>query len=107
MGRFAGKKVLVTGASRGIGAAIVDEFVNEGATVAATYNSRPVESDKCKFYHLNVSDAEEVKQDLEGMQNLRVLARNMAWFLKLKEAGEKAGVPMPKQEEIVFTNFIR
>ncbi len=50
---------------------------------------------------------EEVKQDLEGMQNMRILARNMAWHLKCKEAGEKAGVPMPKQEEIVFTNFIR
>lgn len=51
--------------------------------------------------------SEEVKQDLEGMQNMRILARNMAWHLKCKEAGEKAGVPMPKQEEIVFTNFIR
>ena len=50
---------------------------------------------------------DEVKQDLEGMQNMRILARNMAWFLKLKEAGEKAGVELPKQEEIVHTNFIR
>ena len=50
---------------------------------------------------------DEVKQDLEGMQNMRILARNMAWFLKLKEVGENAGIPMPKQEEIVFTNFIR
>jgi len=50
---------------------------------------------------------DEVKQDLEGMQNMRILARNMAWFLKLKEAGEKAGVNLPKQEEIVYTNFIR
>ena len=50
---------------------------------------------------------DEVKQDLEGMQNMRILARNMAWFLKLKEAGQKAGIEMPKQEEIVFTNFIR
>ena len=52
-------------------------------------------------------NSSEVKQDLEGMQNMRILARNMAWFLKLKEAGEKAGIPMPKQEEIVHTNFIR
>lgn len=51
--------------------------------------------------------ADEVKQDLEGMQNMRILARNMAWHLKCKEAGEKAGVPMPKVEETVFTNFIR
>ncbi len=51
--------------------------------------------------------ADEVKQDLEGMQNMRILARNMAWHLKCKEAGEKAGIPMPKAEETVFTNFIR
>ena len=50
---------------------------------------------------------DEVNQDLEGMQNMRILARNMAWFLKLKEVGENAGIPMPKQEEIVHTNFIR
>ena len=50
---------------------------------------------------------DDVKQDLEGLQNMRILARNMAWFLKLKEAGEKAGVELPKKEEIVFTNFIR
>ncbi|MBO6102953.1 MAG: flavodoxin family protein [Opitutales bacterium] len=50
---------------------------------------------------------DEVRQDLEGMQNLRFLARNMAWHLKCREAAEKAGVGMPKQEEVVFTNFIR
>ncbi len=50
---------------------------------------------------------QEVKQDLEGMQNMRILARNMAWHLKCREAAEKAGVPMPKQEETVYTNFIR
>ena len=51
--------------------------------------------------------AEEVKQDLEGLQNMRILARNMAWHLKCQEAGKKASVPMPKEEEITFTNFIR
>lgn len=51
--------------------------------------------------------AEEVKQDIEGMQNMRFLARNMAWHLKCLEAGKKAGVPMPKEEKIIFTNFIR
>jgi multimeric flavodoxin WrbA len=53
------------------------------------------------------ASAEEVKQDLEGMQNMRILARNMAWHLKCKEAAEKAGIPMPKKEETVYTNFIR
>lgn len=50
---------------------------------------------------------EEVKQDLEGLQNMRFVARNMAWHLKCQEAGKKAGVPMPEREEVVFTNFIR
>ena len=51
--------------------------------------------------------AQDVLKDEEGLQNMRVLARNMAWHLKCREAGEKAGVPMPEKEEIVFTNFIR
>ena len=51
--------------------------------------------------------AEEVKQDLEGLQNMRILARNMAWHLKCQEAGKNAGIPMPKEEETTFTNFIR
>ena len=50
---------------------------------------------------------EDVQKDLEGLQTMRVLARNMAWFLKCKDAGLKAGVPVPVQEENIYTNFIR
>lgn len=50
---------------------------------------------------------EEVKQDLEGMQNMRILARNMAWHLKCQKAGEEAGIQKPKMEDVVYTNFIR
>ncbi len=50
---------------------------------------------------------EDVVKDEEGMQCMRILARNMAWFLKCKEAGEKAGVPMPETERTIMTNFIR
>ena len=50
---------------------------------------------------------EDVEQDLEGLMNMRILARNMAWFLKCKEAGEKSGVELPEIEPHVFTNFIR
>jgi len=38
---------------------------------------------------------------------MRILGRNMAWFLKCKEAGLKAGIAFPQQEESIFTNFIR
>lgn len=50
---------------------------------------------------------EEVKKDLEGVQVMRVLGKNMAFFLKCKEAGLKAGVALPEQEAFTFTNFIR
>lgn len=53
------------------------------------------------------ANPEEVKQDLEGLQVMRVLGRNMAWFLKCKEAGRKAGIPLPEREKSIFTNFIR
>lgn len=49
----------------------------------------------------------EVEQDLEGLYNMRVLGRNMAYFLRCQEAGRNAGVKLPKQEMPVFTNFIR
>lgn len=53
------------------------------------------------------ANPDEVKQDLEGMQNMRILARNMAYHLKCKELAKKAGLEVPKQEEVTFTNFIR
>lgn len=50
---------------------------------------------------------EDVLQDLEGLQTMRMLGRNMAWFLKCKQAGEKAGITPPEQEAFLRTNFIR
>lgn len=50
---------------------------------------------------------EQVKQDLEGLQVMRVLGNNMAYFLRCKEAAEKMGIEIPEQEPMVFTNFIR
>lgn len=50
---------------------------------------------------------DDVRQDLEGMQVMRNLGRNMAWFLRCKEAAAKAGVALPEREEHILTNFIR
>lgn len=50
---------------------------------------------------------EDVKQDLEGLQNMRILARNMAYYLKCIEAGKKAGISLPEKEEVIYTNFVR
>jgi len=50
---------------------------------------------------------EQVKEDLEGMQTMRTLARNMAYLLKCLDAGRKSGVQLPETETKVATNFIR
>lgn len=71
-----------------------------------TINQMPVVS---SFYWNMVhgNTPEEVRQDLEGMQIIRTLGRNMAWLLKCLEAGKKAGVAAPEPEERAWTNFIR
>lgn len=52
-------------------------------------------------------NAEEVAQDLEGMQNMRTLGKNMAWLLHCIQIGKAAGHTFPEHERTVFTNFIR
>jgi multimeric flavodoxin WrbA len=50
---------------------------------------------------------EEVKQDLEGMQTMRTLGKNMVWLLKSIKAGKEAGITLPEKEPRAWTNFIR
>ena len=64
-----------------------------------------VSSQYWNMVHGNNSD--EVVQDLEGMQTMRTLGKNMAWILKCIEAGRKAGVELPQREAPIKTNYIR
>jgi multimeric flavodoxin WrbA len=71
------------------------------------HQQMPIVTSRCwNMVHGNTP--EEVLQDQESLQIMRVLARNMAWMLKLIKAGENAGVLFPKQEgHRIATNFIR
>jgi multimeric flavodoxin WrbA len=71
-----------------------------------TINNMPVISSQY-WNMVHGSVPQEVMQDLEGMQTMRTLGRNMAWLLKSITAGKKAGVALPENEERVWTNFIR
>ena len=53
------------------------------------------------------SRPEDVEKDLEGLQIMRVLGRNMAWLLKSIQAGRQAGIALPEAEPRQRTNFIR
>ena len=49
---------------------------------------------------------EEVKQDLEGMQTMRTLGKNMAFLIKSIKLG-KEQLGLPEKEDHIFTNFVR
>ena len=49
---------------------------------------------------------EEVQQDLEGLQTMRTLGKNMAFLIKSIQLGKKE-FGLPEKEEHKFTNFIR
>jgi len=94
------------------GAAIVS--CRRGGSTAAfeqlnkyfTISSMPIVSSQYwNMVHGNTP--EEVMQDLEGMQTMRTLGKNMAWLLKCIRAGEESGISMPELETRVRTNFIR
>lgn len=50
---------------------------------------------------------EQVKEDLEGLQTMRNLGKNMAWMLKCIEAGKEKGITPPQMQMEHWTNFIR
>ncbi len=51
--------------------------------------------------------ADDVMQDLEGLQNMRILARNMAFLIRaIADERERNGLPA-QEKEIAYTNFIR
>jgi 3-oxoacyl-[acyl-carrier protein] reductase len=81
MGRLEGKKAIVTGGARGIGAAIAEAFVKEGATVAVA-DVRP-EADSSEILaglHANQDQAIYLQTDVSSQEQVqsmvdRVLAR--------------------------------
>jgi multimeric flavodoxin WrbA len=70
-----------------------------------TISQMPVVSSKYwNSVHGNTPD--EVRQDLEGMQVMRVLGDNLAWLLQCIDAAKDI-VSKPERETPVKTNFIR
>ena len=90
MGLLEGKTALITGGSRGIGKAIVEKFISEGASVAFTYRSSSASSeaiiselnvgDRLKAYQSDASSYEQsealVKQVMEDFSKIDILINN-------------------------------
>ncbi len=71
-----------------------------------TISNMPIVS-STYWNNLHGNMMEEARQDLEGLQVMRNLGRNMAWLLQCLDAGRKMGITKPEKEEQIKTNFIR
>lgn len=101
-GLYQGKPAAAISSCRRGGASATFDQLNKYFTIC----SMPVVSSQYwNMVHGNTP--EEVKQDLEGLQTMRTLGRNMAWMLKCIEAGKQNGILFPEHEEKIATNFIR
>ena len=70
-----------------------------------TINNMPVVSSQY-WNMVHGHTQEEVEKDLEGLQTMRVLGRNMAWILKCIELGKENNILRPEPEARIATNFI-
>lgn len=61
-----------------------------------------------RYWHMvHGATPDDVRRDEEGLQNMRILARNMAYYLKCQEAARAVGILPPPYEKPIMTNFIR
>lgn len=70
-----------------------------------TINQMPIVS-STYWNNIHGNTPDEVKQDLEGMQTMYNLGKNMAWLLKCIETGKNNNIVHPENKKI-STNFIR
>lgn len=102
-GAFAFKPGAAVASARRAGTTASLDVLNKYFTIA---RMPVVSSNYWNMVHGNTP--EEVRQDLEGLQVMRGLGRNMAWLLKCIEAGKAAGIECPQAETPrMRTNFIR
>ena len=92
---------IITAARRGGTTAAFDQLIKYPAIAEMPI----ISSNYWNMVHGAV--ASDVPEDKEGMQTMRVLGKNMAYFLKCNEAGKKAGISLPEPEKKEITNFIR
>ena len=99
---FAYKPGAAVASARRSGTTASFDVLNKYFTIA---NMPVVSSNYWNNIHGNAS--EQAMQDLEGLQIMRNLGRNMAWILKCIELGKQNGISPNSPEERIYTNFIR
>ena len=99
---FAFKPAAAIASARRAGTTASLDVINKYFTI----NQMPiVSSSYWNMVHGKTPD--DVLKDLEGLQTMRHLAKNMVYFLKLIDLGKQNGIVPPVNDKEFMTNFIR
>ncbi len=101
-GLLAGKPACAVVSCRRGGASAAFDQLNKYFTIS----SMPIVSGQY-WNMVHGQTPEEVEKDLEGLQIMRSLGKNMAWLIKCIKLGSENGIPFPEKEEAIRTSFIR
>ena len=101
-GRFDGKVGAAVVSCRRGGAATTFDQLNKYFSIS----NMPIATSQYWNQVHGFVDPGDVQKDLEGVQTMRTLGRNMAWMMKSIQAGRQMGVNAPEREKQVLTNFI-
>lgn len=99
---FAGKPCATVVSCRRGGATAAFDQINKYALMSNMYVVG-----SSYWNQIHGTNAEEAKQDLEGLQTMRNLGENMTYLLKCLENGKWQNIPKPELENKHKTNFIR
>ncbi len=100
-----GKNILVTGAGRGIGAAIARECLEQGANVILHYNSSPAETANMVEQY-GADRAIAIKANLEdASERDKLFADALAWQGKLEGLVNNAGLMTPTEVSDPIENW--
>ena len=91
----------VSSASNYVVGSIVSYFLNK----YFTFKQMPVVSSQY-WNMVHGTTPAEVRQDLEGMQTMRTLGKNMAFLLQCKRIALENGLKLPEQEPAIRTSFV-
>lgn len=99
---FAHKPAAAIASARRAGTTATVDVLNKYFTIS----QMPVVS-STYWNMVHGSSTEDVLKDLEGIQTMHNIAKNMAWLLKCIDAGKRSGINLPDTIKKERTNFIR